>query len=326
MVNHFTSASVLLVLANLTSTPIDAARSTKTMLQSKENASKSYTVYQTDMSMIDPPGLPMLIPSMPDAKANKQQGSRALYSWAHDKTDTQTECKEVITGYPEVCILVCTKVTSITKGGDLVDEYSRVSQHKCDSDDSNYWAHNGWTDPEPEPEPYWPEPEHKWSGSSGLGSDVLGSSKNAKSKSGGPGSYSGSKSSKSKSGGSGSGSGSYSKGSKSGSGGSSSGSYSKSSKSKSGGLGLGNGYSKSSKSDSSSYGSGKSGKGPGRGSYGLSKSGKVSVSNGLVKSGKGSSRGSYSLGKSGKESDSSSHGSSFGDASNWSGPLKWGLA
>ena len=317
MVNYFTRACVLLAIANLTSTPINADRPKKTMLRSNKVASKSVN---------DPPGLSISIPSMSGAKAQKRMGPRALFSWVHEKTDIQTECKEVIAGYPEVCILVCTKVTSITKGGELVDEYSRVSQHRCDYYDSD-WAHDGWTDPEPKPEPYWPEPEYVWSGSSGLGSEGLGS-KSSNSKAGGSGSYSGSKSSKTKSGGSGSGSGSgsYSKGSKSVTGGSSSGSYSKSSKSKSGGVGLGNGHSKSSKSDSSRYGSSKSDKGPVIGSYGSSKSGKGSVSYGSVKSDKGSSRGSYSSGKSGKGSDSSSHGSSMGGASDWSAPLKWGSA
>jgi len=305
---------VLLAVAYLTSTLINADKPMKTMLRNSKVASKSITY---------PPGLPMPIPSMSGAKDQKRLGLRTLYSWVHDKTDMQTECKEVIAGYPEVCILVCTKVTSITKGGELVDEYSRVSQHRCDSDYSN-WARDGWTDPELKPEPYRPEPEYVWSGSSGLESEGLGS-KSSNSKYGGSGSYFGSKSSKAKSSGSGSGSVSHSKGSKSESGGSSSspGSYSKSSKSKSGGFGLGNGYSKSSKSDSISYGLGKSDKVPGIGSYGSSKSGKGSDSYGSAKSGKGSSRGSYGLGKSGKGSGSSGHGSSLRDASYWSAPLKW---
>ena len=152
MVNYFTRASVSLAIANLTSTPINADSPMNTMLRSSKVASKSITY---------PPGLPMPIPSMSGAKDQKPLGSRTLYSWVHDKTDMQTECKEVIAGYPEVCILVCTKVTSITKGGELVDEYSSVSQHRCDSDYSD-WAHNGWTDPEPKPEPYRPEPKYVW--------------------------------------------------------------------------------------------------------------------------------------------------------------------
>ena len=177
---------------------------------------KAATVYHTDVSMIDPPKLLMSMPTMFDTKAKKQQESRALYSWSRETTDVQTECEEVVAGHPEVCVLVCTEVTSIMNGEKLVDEYSRLSQHKCDSEDDD----DGWQ-----------------SGGSGsnLGSGSgSGHSKSTKSKSGGLGSGLGSglssKSSKSNLSGSGSGSASASKSSKSTSGGSGSGSGSKGSK------------------------------------------------------------------------------------------------
>lgn len=177
---------------------------------------KAATVYHTDVSMIDPPKLLMSMPTMFDTKAKKQQESRALYSWSRETTDVQTECEEVVAGHPEVCVLVCTEVTSIMNGEKLVDEYSRLSQHKCDSEDDD----DGWQ-----------------SGGSGLGSGTgSGHSKSTKSKSGGSGSDLGSglssKSSKSNLSGSGLGSGSASasKSSKSTIGGSGSGSGSKGSK------------------------------------------------------------------------------------------------
>lgn len=143
---------------------------------------------------------------------------RKLYGWGQGiTTDVQTNCEEVIAGWNDVCILVCTKVTSIMKSNELVDEYSSVSQQKCEED----------------------EEEEGWQSGGLVGSGSIGYSKSSKSKSVGgsiSGSSAGSKSSKSKSGGSGSYSGSkssksggYSKSSKG------SGSYSKSSKSGGGG-------------------------------------------------------------------------------------------
>lgn len=176
---------------------------------------KAAKIYHTDVSMIDPPESLMSMSTMFDTKAQKRQGSRALYSWGHETTDVQTECEEVVAGHPEVCVLVCTEVTSIMIGEKLVDEYSRLRQHKCDSEDD----------------------EDRWqSGGSGSGN---GYSKSTKSKSGGSGSGSdsGAKSSKSNYGGSGSGSGSVSKSSKSTSGVSSSDSGSKGSKSDDSGSG-----------------------------------------------------------------------------------------
>ena len=58
---------------------------------------------------------------------------RKLSSWQHKVGDTkhvQTDCEEVVTGYPEVCILFCTEVTTVMKGEQIVDEYSRVSLSK----------------------------------------------------------------------------------------------------------------------------------------------------------------------------------------------------
>jgi len=155
---------------------------------------KAGKIYHTDVSMIDPPKSLMAMPTMFDMKAQKRQGSRALYSWGHETTDVQTECEEVVAGHPEVCVLVCTKVTSIMNDEKLVDEYSRLSQHKCDSEDD----------------------EDRWqSGGSGSGSGSAYSKSNkSKSSVSGSGSDSGSKSSKHNSGGLGSGSGSVSKSSK----------------------------------------------------------------------------------------------------------------
>jgi hypothetical protein len=275
---------------------------------------------------------------------------RKLFSWQHEVGDTkhvQTDCEEVVTGYPEVCILVCTEVTSIMKGDELVDEYSRVSQHKCEGyDDEDGWQSGGLVN----------------SGSSDY-------SKSSKSKSvggSGSGSFSGSKSSKSKAG---AGSG-LSKSSKSGDAGSYSGS-SKSSKS-------GSGYTKSSKGSGSYSKSSKSG-GDGAGSVdtasewgativragpnewsaswsngnhypnpnikqgGYSKSSKGSGSyskssksdgvSGYSKSSKGSdfySKGSKSGGggsaseDTGYSKSSKSGGGGFGSAGNaWSAPIEW---
>ena len=169
---------------------------------------------------------------------------RKLYSWQHKVGDTkhvQTDCEEVVTGYPEVCILFCTEVTTVMKGEQIMDEYSRVSQHKCEGyDDEDGWQSGGLVFGSSD------SSKSSKSKSVGFGSGSSTGSKSFKSKSGGSGSSSsGSKSSKSKSS---AGSGS-SKSSKSGGGGSGSASsgYSKSSK----GLGL---HSKSSKSGSGGSG------------------------------------------------------------------------
>ena len=49
---------------------------------------------------------------------------RKLYSWQHEVGDTKP------TGYPKVCILFCTEVTTVMKGEQIMDEYSMVSLSK----------------------------------------------------------------------------------------------------------------------------------------------------------------------------------------------------
>ena len=156
---------------------------------------------------------------------------RELYGWGQGiTTDVQTDCKEIFAGWNEVCILVCTKVTSIMNGDELVDEYSSVSQQKCEENDNeDGWQSSGLVDLDSGNSDYSKSSKSKSVGSSGSGSSS--GSKSSKSKSGGSGSsYTGSKSSKSgdypKSS---KGSGSYSKSSKG------SDSYSKSAKSGGGG-------------------------------------------------------------------------------------------
>jgi hypothetical protein len=160
---------------------------------------------------------------------------RELYGWGQGTTtDVQTDCKEIFAGWNEVCILVCTKVTSIMNGDELVDEYSSVSQQKCEeNDDEDGWQSSGLVDLDSGNSDYSKSSKSKSVGGSGSGSSS--GSKSSKSKSGGSGSsYTGSKSSKSgdypkSSKGSGSysksskGSDSYSKSAKSGGGGSASG-------------------------------------------------------------------------------------------------------
>ena len=224
MVNYTSASSIYLAIINLTSIAINADRPTKNMLRRNNDASKSgkgFAKTSKDGSMR------MLLEAF-DAR----EVPRKLFSWQHEVGDTkhvQTDCEEVVTGYPEVCILVCTEVTSIMKGDELVDEYSRVSQHKCEGyDDEDGWQSGGLVNSGSSD--YSKSSKSKSVGGSGSGSSS--GSKSSKSKSGGSGSYSGSKSSKSGDAGSYSGS---SKSSKSGSGytksSKGSGSYSKSSKS-----------------------------------------------------------------------------------------------
>jgi hypothetical protein len=168
-----------------------------------------------------------------DSDAHEVQ--RELYGWGQGiTTDVQTDCKEIFAGWNEVCILVCTKVTSIMNGDELVDEYSSVSQQKCEENgDEDGWQSSGLVDLDSGNSNYSKSSKSKSVGGSSSGSSS--GSKSSKSKSGGSGSsYTGSKSSKSgdyskSSKGSGSyskiskGSDSYSKSSKSGGGGSASG-------------------------------------------------------------------------------------------------------
>jgi len=217
-----------------------------------------------------------------------REAPRELYSWRQEAGDTkhvQTECEEVIAGYPKVCIQVCTEVTSIMNGDEIVEEYSSASQHKCEGyDDEGGWQSGGLVD---------------------SGSDYSKSSKSKSVGGSGSGSSSGSKSSKSKSGGSDSSSGSKSSKSNSGDAGSYSGS-SKSSKSGVSGSGsAGSGYSKSSKGSGSYSKSSKSGGGSG------------SADSSYSKSSKSSSRVGGSYGKSGKGYRSK------GDTTSWSAPIEW---
>ena len=231
MVNYISTIIISLAIINLTSITINADRPTKSMLRRNDDASKSgkgFAKTSKDGSMR------MLLQAF-----HAPEEPRKLYSWQHEVGDTkhvQTDCEEVVTGYPEVCILFCTEVTTVMKGEQIMDEYSRVSQHKCEGyDDEDGWQSGGLVFGSSD------SSKSSKSKSVGFGSGSSPGSKSSKSKSGGSGSSSGSKSSKSKSS---AGSGS-SKSSKSGGGGSgSAGSgYSKSSK----GLGL---HSKSSKSGS----------------------------------------------------------------------------
>ena len=233
MVNFISTVIISLAIINLTSITINADRPTKNMLRRNDDASKSgkgFAKTSKDGSMR------MLLEAF-----DAPEESRKLYSWQHEVGDTkhvQTDCEEVVTGYPEVCILFCTEVTTVMKGEQIMEEYSRVSQHKCEGyDDEDGWQSGGLVSVSGSSD-YSKSSKSK---SVGFGSGSSPGSKSSKSKSGGSGSSTGSKSSKSKSS---AGSGS-SKSSKSGGGGSGSESsgYSKSSK----GLGL---HSKSSKSGS----------------------------------------------------------------------------
>jgi len=62
----------------------------------------------------------------------ERQGLRKLNNNEHEVTDVQTECDVVIEGNPKVCVKVCVEVTSTTRSIGVVEEFSQVSQHKCD--------------------------------------------------------------------------------------------------------------------------------------------------------------------------------------------------
>ena len=64
----------------------------------------------------------------------ERQGLRKLSanSNEHEVTDVQTQCDIVLEGNPKVCVKVCVEVTSTTKANGVVEEFSQVSQHKCD--------------------------------------------------------------------------------------------------------------------------------------------------------------------------------------------------
>ncbi len=127
MVNYISTIIIIsLAIINLTSITINADRPTKNMLRRNDDASKSgkgFAKTSKDGSMrtlleaFDAPEEP-----------------RKLDSWQHEVGDTkhvvQTDCEEVVTGYPEVCILFCTEVTTVMKGEQIMDEYSRVSLSK----------------------------------------------------------------------------------------------------------------------------------------------------------------------------------------------------
>lgn len=70
----------------------------------------------------------------------KRHGLRKLYySEGHEVTDVQTKCNQVIEGNPKRCVIVCIEMTSVEEGDELVDEYSKVSQRKCEAG----WENNG---------------------------------------------------------------------------------------------------------------------------------------------------------------------------------------
>ncbi|KAL3776871.1 hypothetical protein ACHAW5_009519 [Stephanodiscus triporus] len=76
---------------------------------------------------------------------DKRHGLRKLYySEGHEVTDVQTKCDQVIEGNPKRCMIVCVEVTSVKDGYELVDEYSKVSQRKCEA--GWYDGHDGDND------------------------------------------------------------------------------------------------------------------------------------------------------------------------------------
>ena len=85
---------------------------------------------------------------------DKRHGLRKLYySEGQVVTDVQTKCDQVIEGNPKRCMIVCVEVTSVKDGDELVDEYSKVSQRKCedgwehdghDGDDDDWKGHAEW--------------------------------------------------------------------------------------------------------------------------------------------------------------------------------------
>jgi len=85
-------------------------------------------------------------------EAHTQQERRALYS-PDVKTDQATKCHKVIEGNPEVCILVCTEVTSHWATNKLIDETSKTSQRECEYG----WQNDGHDeDPTYSPTTSWP--------------------------------------------------------------------------------------------------------------------------------------------------------------------------
>ena len=95
-------------------------------------------------------------------EAHTQQERRALYS-PDIKTDKETKCHNVIEGKPEVCILVCTEVTSHWATNKLLDETSKTSQREC----KNGWQNDGHSeDLTYSPSTSWPtySPTSPWSG------------------------------------------------------------------------------------------------------------------------------------------------------------------
>jgi hypothetical protein len=72
--------------------------------------------------------------------SERQHGLRNLYSSeGHEITDVQTKCEQVIEGDPLQCIIICIEVTSIKKGDEHIDEYSKVNQRECEAG----WKHDG---------------------------------------------------------------------------------------------------------------------------------------------------------------------------------------
>ena len=47
------------------------------------------------------------------------------------KKYSNTECDEVWGGKPEVCVYVCTEITSVYDGDVLIDERAKTSETEC---------------------------------------------------------------------------------------------------------------------------------------------------------------------------------------------------
>ena len=65
--------------------------------------------------------------------SSQSHGLRKLYETEAKKdTITEEKCEEVISGSPPICTKVCVVVTSTKKGDEVIDEYSKVTQSKCE--------------------------------------------------------------------------------------------------------------------------------------------------------------------------------------------------
>ena len=123
MVNYSASAAALLALTSLATTAINAENSNSIRPDSSE-----------------------------------RQGLRKLTNDEHEVTDVQTKCDAVIEGNPKVCVKVCVEVTTTTRSNGIIDEYSQVSQHKCDEGWENGGSWSGSAAGPIEWPPKWPTP------------------------------------------------------------------------------------------------------------------------------------------------------------------------